>query len=55
MKRKFIEKLEYWKNNEINTPLLVIGAKQGIRISGRNFGINEKIISIPLYAAHLIK
>lgn len=28
---------------------------KGIRISGRNFGINNKIISVPLYAAYLIK
>ena len=28
MKRKFLEKLTYWKENEIKTPLLVIGARQ---------------------------
>ena len=28
MKRKFLEKLIYWKENEMKTPLLVIGARQ---------------------------
>lgn len=28
MKRKFLEKLVYWKENEIKTPLLITGARQ---------------------------
>lgn len=37
MKRKFLEKLEYWKKNEIKTPLLITGARQ----IGKTYIINE--------------
>lgn len=43
------------KAKSLTTYLETSKTEQGIRISGRNFGINEKIISIPLYSAHLIK
>lgn len=37
MKRKFLQKLLYWKENEINTPLLITGARQ----IGKTYIIDE--------------
>jgi len=37
MKRKFYETLLNWKNTDINTPLMIIGARQ----VGKTYIINE--------------
>lgn len=80
MKRKIYKDLLNWKENSINIPLMIIGARQievkasdniaskslnsyikkynpkySIRISTKNFGFENNIKSIPLYAAFLIK
>ncbi len=42
------------KSRSLNNYLEKYHAEYGIRISNRNFGINNKIVSIPLYAAYLL-
>lgn len=68
MKRKIYKDLLNWKENSIDIPLMIIGARQigktyikkynpkySIRVSTKNFGFENNIKSIPLYAAFLIR
>jgi hypothetical protein len=62
MERKFTYQLLKWKKSAQRMPLIVTGARQAgkykpeyvIRISAKNFGFENQIKSVPLYAVFCI-
>ena len=50
MKREIINNLINWKNSKNRKPLIIHGARQ----VGKNFGFENNIKSVPLYAVFCI-